>query len=64
MIFFARSFYLWLLLLVPLIPVAYGVTRRLRTLRVRKFGDEQLVEALMPSRSRSKGWIRVRRWKW
>lgn len=62
MIIFARSIYLWLLLLVPLIPVAFGVSRRLRTLRVRKFGDEALVEELMPSRSRSKGWIRIILW--
>jgi Ca-activated chloride channel family protein len=62
MIIFARSLYLWLLLLVPIIPLAYGVSRRLRTLRVRKFGDEALVEELMPSRSRSKGWIRVILW--
>ena len=62
MIIFARSLYLWLLLLVPVIPLAYGVSRRARTLRVRKFGDEALVEELMPSRSRSKGWIRVILW--
>ncbi len=62
MIIFARSLYLWLLLLVPIIPLTYGVSRRLRTLRVRKFGDEALVEELMPSRSRSKGWIRVILW--
>ena len=62
MIIFARSIYLWLLLLVPLIPVLYAVSRRLRTLRIRKFGDEQLVGELMPSYSRSKGWIRVILW--
>ena len=62
MIIFARSVYLWLLLLVPLIPVGYAAARRLRTLRVRRFGDEALVEELMPSRSRSKGWIRIILW--
>ncbi len=62
MILFARSVYLWLLLLVPLIPVGYALARRLRTLRVRKFGDEALVEELMPSRSRSKGWVRIILW--
>ncbi len=62
MIIFARSIYLWLLLLVPLIPVAHGVRERLRTLRVRKFGDEALVEELMPSRSRAKGWVRSVLW--
>ena len=62
MIIFARSIYLWLLLLVPLIPIAHGVRERLRTLRVRKFGDEALVEELMPSRSRAKGWVRSVLW--
>ena len=62
MILFARSLYLWLLLLVPLIPVAYAVARRLRTLRIRKFGQEELVNELMPSWSRSKGWVRVILW--
>ena len=62
MIIFARSFYLWLLLLVPLIPVGYALVQRLRTLRVRRFGDEALVEEMMPSRSRSKGWIRIVLW--
>ncbi len=56
---FSQYQYLWLLLLVPLFPVAYGVTRRLRLHRIRKFGDEQLVRELMPSWSGSKGWIRV-----
>ena len=62
MMYFARALYLWLLLLVPLIPVGYAVSQRLRTLRVRRFGDEALVEELMPSRSRAKGWIRIILW--
>jgi len=62
MIIFARSLYLWLLLLVPLIPVAYAVSRRMRTLRIRKLGDEALVRELMPSVSRGKGWVRVVLW--
>ena len=62
MIIFARSLYLWLLLLVPLIPVLYGVSRRLRTLRIRRFGDEELVKELMPSASAGKGWVRIILW--
>ena len=62
MIIFARSLYLWLLLLVPLIPVLYGVSRRLRTLRIRRFGDEELVKELMPSSSAGKGWVRIILW--
>ena len=59
MILFAHSEYLWLLLLVPLFPVFYGVARYLRRQRLRRFGDEDLVRELMPSWSASKGWVRV-----
>ena len=59
MILFAHSQYLWLLLLVPLFPVFYGVARYLRRRRLRRFGDEELVRELMPSWSASKGWVRV-----
>ena len=59
MLLFANPQYLYLLLLVPLIPLLYGVLRALRSRRVRAFGDPQLVEALYPSWSRSKGWVRV-----
>ena len=59
MLLFAASRYLYLLLLVPLIPLLYGLLRGLRGRRVKAFGDPALVEALMPSRSRSKGWVRV-----
>lgn len=58
-ILFAQYYYLWFLLLVPLIPVLYGVSRVLRRKRLQKFGDEALVGALMPSYSRSKGWVRI-----
>ena len=59
MLLFADPKYLYLLLLVPLIPLLYGVLRALRSRRVRAFGDPQLVEALLPSWSRSKGWVRI-----
>jgi len=59
MLYFASPQYLWLLLLVPLIPVAYGILRSLRKRRIRSFGDEELVRQLMPSWSRSKGWVRT-----
>jgi Ca-activated chloride channel family protein len=59
MLYFASPAYLWLLLLVPLFPVVYGVMRTLRRRRIRRFGDEALVRELMPSWSRSKGWVRV-----
>ena len=62
MIYFAQYRFLLLLLLVPVVLVAYAVTRRLRLRRVRALGDEALVEELMPSRSRSKGWVRIVLW--
>ena len=56
MLYFANPAYLWLLLLVPLIPVVYAIAMALRRRRVRAFGNEELVEALMPSRSAARGW--------
>lgn len=59
MIYFAQAQYLFLLLLVPVIPLVYGLAMYRRTRRIRKFGDESLVNELMPSWSRAKGWTRV-----
>ena len=59
MLIFASPRFLWLLLLVPLIPVVYGILRALRRRRIRRFGDEALVRSLMPSWSGAKGWIRI-----
>ena len=43
MIIFAQYRFLWLLLLVPLFLIGYGVVRRLRRARVERFGDRALV---------------------
>lgn len=59
MLFFASEKFLLLLILVPLIPAAYALLRRLRRSRVRGFGDEELVDRMMPSWSGAKGWVRV-----
>ena len=59
MLGFAQYRFLYLLLLVPLFLVGYGVWRAMRVRRVRKFGDEALVKALMPSWSGPKGWVRM-----
>ena len=59
MLYFASPIYFWLLLLVPVIPVVYGVLRALRKRRIRKFGDPSLVRQLMPSWSGAKGWVRI-----
>ena len=62
MLYFADPQYFWLLLLVPLIPIIYGVLRALRRRRLRSFGDEALVRSLMPSWSGAKGWVRIILW--
>ena len=59
MLIFANHQYLLLLLLVPLMPVLYGLMRWLRRERLCRFGDEALVQQLMPSWSKSKGWVRL-----
>ncbi|MCQ2183139.1 MAG: VWA domain-containing protein [Bacteroidales bacterium] len=59
MLYFAKPEFLWLLLLVPLLPVAYGIMRRFRKRRIRRFGDERLMNELMPSWSGAKGWVRI-----
>lgn len=59
MLYFAHIEYLLLLLLVPVFLVGYAVVRSLRRKRLRRFGNEQLVNALMPSYSGSKGWVRM-----
>jgi Ca-activated chloride channel family protein len=59
MLIFGDWKFLYLLLLVPVFLIGYGVLRALRARRVKKFGDPALVEQLMPSRSRSKGWVRT-----
>ena len=62
MLYFANPQYFWLLLLVPLVPVLYGILRALRLKRIRAFGDESLVRSLIPSWSGAKGWVRVILW--
>ena len=59
MLIFARPVFLWLLLLVPLLLLGHAVRLRVRRRRIRRFGDERLVAALMPSWSATKGWWRT-----
>ena len=59
MLMFAAHRFLYLLLLVPVILLGYGLLRWMRARRVKALGDPALVEALMPSRSRSKGWVKA-----
>ena len=59
MLYFANQDFLLLLLLVPVIPIVYALVRRSRSRALRKFGEKELVQALMPSWSGAKGWIRI-----
>lgn len=59
MLIFANHQYLLLLVLVPLLPLLYGLARAFRKQRIGKFGDPELVNALMPSWSGAKGWVRL-----
>ncbi|MBO6044914.1 MAG: VWA domain-containing protein [Bacteroidales bacterium] len=59
MILFAQYRYLLLLLLVPVILIAHALKLRGRRKRVERFGDSALVEELMPSYSKAKGWLRT-----
>ena len=59
MINFAQAQYLLLILLIPVFFLLQVLVLRLRTKRIRKFGDEALVRQLMPSYSRSRAWVRL-----
>ena len=54
MIIFAAPHYLLLLLLIPFFFLGMGLWLWNRRRRLRKFGDEALVNELMPSWSRNK----------
>lgn len=56
---FGEPRYLYLLLLVPVIPVLYAVWEGFRRRRMRALGEESLLKELMPSYSPSAGWFRV-----
>ena len=59
MLYFAQPGYLYLLLLVPVFLIGYSLLRRLRTLALRRLGEEPMVRALMPSWSGAKGWVKA-----
>lgn len=59
MIHFADAQYLLLILLIPFFYVAYFFYKKNRRKQIEKIGDMQLMEKLMPYRSRAKGWVRL-----
>lgn len=59
MIIFAAPHYLLFLLLIPFFFLGMGLWLWGRRRRLRRFGDEALVNELMPSWSRGKLWVRT-----
>ena len=59
MIIFAAPHYLLLLLLIPFFFLGMGLWLWGRRRRLRRFGDEALVNELMPAWSRGKLWVRT-----
>ena len=59
MVYLAQSQYLLLLLLVPLLFVAYALYLRARRKRIARLGNPELVAQLMPEASVGKGWLKV-----
>ena len=53
MVYLAQSQYLLLLLIVPLLFVAYALYLRARRKRLARFGNPELVSQLMPPRARA-----------
>ena len=59
MIHFAQAQYLLLLLLIPFFFIIQTLVLKFRRRRIRKFGDEALVDALMPSYAKARVWVRL-----
>lgn len=59
MLYFTDPKYLYLLVLVPVLLVAFILGRLYRKRCLRRFGQKDMVQALMPSCSESKPWWRI-----
>jgi len=59
MVYLAQTQYLLLLLLIPLLFVAYAIQLRIRRKRIAKIGNPELVRQLMPTASTGKGWLKL-----
>ena len=59
MIYLAQGGYLLLILLIPLMFIAYWLMRRIRRKRLARFGDPELVALLTPEVPRRKGWAKL-----
>jgi Ca-activated chloride channel family protein len=56
---FKNLYFAWLLLVIPLLPVIYGLSAYLRRKRLSRFGDVRLMRPLMPLASNVRGWIKI-----
>lgn len=59
MIQFVQPFFLLLILAIPFFYLFYGLYRRIQRKKIADFGAPQLMEKLMPLRSRAKGWVKI-----
>jgi len=59
MVYLVQTQYLLLLLLIPLLFVAYALQLRIRRKRITKIGNPELVRQLMPTASTGKGWLKL-----
>jgi Ca-activated chloride channel family protein len=56
---FKNLYFAWLMLVIPLLPLIYGLSAYFRRKRLSRFGDVQLVRQLMPLASKVRGWIKI-----
>ncbi len=59
MINFASAQYLLLIFVIPLFFILYGIHRSGRRKKIEALGDLALMDKLMPTRPRVKGWVKV-----
>jgi len=59
MVYLVQPQYLLLLLLIPLLFVAYALQLRIRRKRIARLGNPELVKQLMPNASTGKGWLKL-----
>ena len=59
MLGFVYPKFLLLICAIPLFFIFYGWYKRGRRKRIQKFGNPEMVDALMPERSKSRGWLKL-----
>ena len=64
MIQFVTPQYLLLILLIPVFFVLYAFYRRGRRKKMALLGNPEVINKLMPTRSRAKGWVRLTFFRW